>query len=91
MSSITGLRPLKGTSLTNTGFIALNTTLNQGTTGQVIKSNGPGVPVSWENETIHPAQEPLNKGNNVTFSSGATFYDGSVAETINMMLVLVFS
>ena len=44
MSSITGLRPLKGTSLTNTGFIALNNDLNQGTTGQVIKSNGPGQP-----------------------------------------------
>ena len=84
MSSITGLRPLKGTSLTNTGFIALNNDLNQGTTGQVIKSNGPGQPVSWDNETVHPAQQPLNKGTNVAFSSGATFYDGSVAETINV-------
>ena len=84
MSSITGLRPLKGTSLTNTGFIALNNDLNQGTTGQVIKSNGPGQPVSWDDETAHPGQQPLNKGTNVSFSSGATFYDGSVAETINV-------
>ena len=84
MSSITGLRPLKGTSLTNTGFIALNNDLNQGTTGQVIKSNGPGQPVSWDDETVHPVQQPLNKGTNVAFSSGATFYDGSVAETINV-------
>ena len=84
MSSITGLRPLKGTSLTNTGFIALNNDLNQGTTGQVIKSNGPGQPVSWDDETAHPVQQPLNKGTNVAFSSGATFYDGSVAETINV-------
>ena len=84
MSSITGLRPLKGTSITNTGFIALNNNLNQGTVGQVIKSNGPGVAVTWEDETAHPTQQPLNKGTNVSFSSGATFYDGSVAETINV-------
>ena len=84
MSSITGLRPLKGTSLTNTGFIALNNDLNQGTVGQVIKSNGPGVPVTWGDDAAGPVQQPLNKGSNVSFSSGATFYDGTVAETINV-------
>tara|TARA_R110002096_G_scaffold137657_4_gene291074 strand:- start:1262 stop:2326 length:1065 start_codon:yes stop_codon:yes gene_type:complete len=83
MSSITGLRPLKGTSIINTGFIALNNDLNQGTTGQVIKSNGPGVAVTWEDETIHPAQEPLTMGTNVTLTSGNAAYDGSIAEIIN--------
>ena len=83
MSSITGLSPLKGTSLTNSGFIALNNNLNQGTIGQIIKSNGPGQAVSWENDTVHPAQEPLTMGTNVSLTSGNAAYDGSVAEIIN--------
>lgn len=82
MSSITGLRPLKGTSLTNTGFIALGDTNNQGSTGQIIRSNGINQPVSWDDETIH-TNEKLNIGTNITLSSGNTFYDGSVPETIN--------
>ena len=43
MSSITGLRPLKGTSIVNTGFIALTNNLNQGTVGQVLTSTGSGI------------------------------------------------
>ena len=82
MSSITGLSPLKGTSLTNSGFIALGNNLNQGNTGQIIRSNGVNNPVTWDNETT-PTNEKLNIGTNINLSSGATFYDGSVAETIN--------
>lgn len=82
MSSITGLSPIKGTSLTNSGFIALGNNLNQGNTGQIIRSNGPNKSVTWDNETIH-TNEKLNIGNKVNLTSGNTFYDGSVAETIN--------
>lgn len=82
MSSITGLNPLNGTSITNSGFIALGTDNNQGTTGQIIRSNGANNPVTWDNETTQTNQK-LNIGTNITLTSGNTFYDGSVAETIN--------
>tara|TARA_R110002126_G_scaffold146267_2_gene292229 strand:+ start:1425 stop:1967 length:543 start_codon:yes stop_codon:yes gene_type:complete len=82
MSSITGLNPIKGTSITNSGFIALGAENNQGSTGQIIKSNGVNNAAAWGDETIH-TNEKLNIGNKVNLTSGNTFYDGSVAETIN--------
>ena len=82
MSSINGLQDLTGTSITCTGEINLGNNLNPGTAGQVIVSQGDEQPAIWG--ANHSTQQPLNKGANVTFSSGATFYDGSVAETINV-------
>lgn len=82
MSSITGLRSLNGTSITNTGFIALGNELNQGLSNQVIKSNGANKPVSWEDETPHTNQA-LTMGTNINLTSGNPTYDGSIAETIN--------
>mgnify|MGYP003627840528 CR=1 FL=1 len=82
MSSINGLRELVGTSLDNSGVIRLGNQLNPGTTGQVIKSNGVNNAAAWGDESIH-TNEKLNIGTNITLSSGNTFYDGSVEETIN--------
>jgi hypothetical protein len=82
MSSINGLRELVGTSLDNSGVIRLGNQLNPGTTGQVIKSNGVNNAAAWGDESIH-TNEKLNIGNKVNLTSGNTFYDGSVAETIN--------
>ena len=84
MSSINGLRELVGTSLDNSGVIRLGNQLNPGTTGQVIKSNGVNNAAAWGDETIH-TNEKLNIGNKVNLTSGNTFYDGSVAETINAL------
>ena len=71
MSSINGLQDLTGTSITCTGEINLGNNLNPGTAGQVIVSQGDEQPAIWG--ANHSTQQPLNKGANVTFSSGATF------------------
>ena len=82
MSSINGLNRIAATSIDNSGVIRLGTSLNPGTSGQVIKSNGADNAASWENETPHISQ-PLIMGNNVNLTSGNPNYDGGVAETIN--------
>ena len=82
MSSITGLKTGKFTSIDNSGEIRLGNTLNPGTTGQAIISNGLQQPVTWGTPVGH-IEQPLTMGTNVTLSSGNPTYDGSVAETIN--------
>lgn len=82
MSSINGLNRIAATSIDNSGVIRLGTSLNPGTSGQVIKSNGANNPASWENETPH-TNEALTIGTNLNLTSGNPSYDGSVAETIN--------
>tara|TARA_E500000318_G_scaffold23224_2_gene23629 strand:+ start:491 stop:1453 length:963 start_codon:yes stop_codon:yes gene_type:complete len=81
MSSINGLKRISATSIDNTGVIRLGNQLNPGVTGQVIKSNGGDAPAAWANETPH-TNERLTMGTNLSLQSGNTFYDGSVAETI---------
>jgi len=82
MSSTNGLKRISATSISNTGLIRLGNNLNPGTSGQVIKSNGDIDGASWEDETPH-TNERLTMGTNISLQSGNTFYDGSVAETIN--------
>ena len=82
MSSINGIKKVSATSILNTGLIRLGNNLNTGTAGQVIKSNGNINGASWEDEAPH-TNERLTMGNNISLQSGNTFYDGSVAETIN--------
>lgn len=82
MSSTNGLKRIVATSIDNSGEIRLNTNINSGTSGQVIKSQGPNQPAIWGNETIQTNQA-LTMGSNINLSSGNANYDGSVAETIN--------
>lgn len=81
MSSINGLKRIATTSIDNSGVIRLGTTLNPGTSGQVIKSNGADNAASWENETPN---ESLTIGNNLNLTSGNPDYNGGVSETINL-------
>ena len=82
MSSITGLKKGSFTSVDNSGEFRLGTTLDSGTTGECITSNGVNQPTSWGTPVGHIAN-PLTAGTNVNFTSGNPSYDGSVAETIN--------
>jgi len=81
MSSITGLKKGKFTSINNSGEIRLGTTIDPGTPGEAIISGGPNQPVTWGTHT--GTINPLTAGTNITYTSGNPTFDGSVADTIN--------
>jgi hypothetical protein len=81
MSSITGLKQGKFTSINNSGEIRLGTNINPGTAGEAIVSNGPNQPVTWGTHT--GTINALTAGTNITYTSGNPTFDGSVADTIN--------
>ena len=82
MSSITGLKTGKFTSINNSGEIRLGDEINPGTAGQVIISAGADEPVVWGTAAGHIAN-PLTMGANLSLASGNPSYDGTLAETIN--------
>tara|TARA_R100001440_G_scaffold7114_2_gene14217 strand:- start:4312 stop:5712 length:1401 start_codon:yes stop_codon:yes gene_type:complete len=82
MSSITGLKTGKFTSIDNSGEIRLGDEINPGTAGQVIISAGADEPAVWGTAAGHIAN-PLTMGANVSLTSGNPSYDGTLAETIN--------
>ena len=82
MSSITGLKPLRGTSVQNTGEIYLGNSINAGTAGEAIISGGANQPVTWGTPVGHIANA-LTAGANVSLTSGNPSWDGSIADTIN--------
>ena len=82
MSSITGLRRGKFTSVDNSGEFRLDTNLDPGTAGECIISNGAQTSASWGTPVGHLANA-LTAGTNVNYTSGNPTFDGSVAETIN--------
>ena len=82
MSSITGLKPLRGTSLQNSGQIYLGDSINAGAAGECVVSAGANSPAVWGTAIGHIAN-PLTAGANVSLSSGNPSWDGSIADTIN--------
>ena len=82
MDSHTGIVRIKGTNLQLSNVIRLGQSLDAGTTGQVIVSNGPNRPASWgSNSAALP--NALTMGTNVSLASGNPSFDGSVADTLN--------
>ena len=81
MSSITGLKTGKFTSIDNSGAIRLGTTINAGTVGQALVSGGPNQPAQWGTHT--GTINPLTMGSNVSLLSGNPSFDGSIADTLN--------
>ena len=82
MVSFTGLRTGNFTSVNNTGQLRLGSSLDPGTTGQVVMSNGPDNGISWgANSTVTP--NALTMGTNLNLTSGNTSWNGGVADTIN--------
>ncbi len=82
MSSITGLKPLRGTSLQNTGQIYLGDSIDAGAPGECVVSAGSNEPAVWGTPIGHIANA-LTAGTNVSLSSGNPSWDGSIADTIN--------
>ena len=82
MSSITGLKPLRGTSLQNTGQIYLGDTIDAGTAGECIISAGTNQGAVWGTAVGHIANA-LTAGTNVSLTSGNPSWDGTIADTIN--------
>lgn len=82
MSSITGLKPLRGTSLQNSGQIYLGDSINAGNAGECVVSAGANEPAVWGTPIGHIANA-LTAGANVSLSSGNPSWDGSIADTIN--------
>ena len=82
MVSFTGLRTGNFTSVNNTGQLRLGSSLDPGTTGQVVISNGPDNGISWgANSTVTP--NALTMGTNLNLTSGNTSWNGGVADTLN--------
>ena len=82
MDSHTGIVRIKGTNLQLSNVIRLGQSLDAGTTGQVIVSNGPNQPASWgSNSAVLP--NALTMGTNVSLASGNASFDGSIADTLN--------
>ena len=81
MSSITGLKTGKFTSIDNSGEIRLGADIDPGTTGQALLSAGVDEPAVWGTHT--GIIQPLTAGTNVNYTSGNPTFDGSVADTIN--------
>ena len=82
MSSITGLRSGKFTSIDNTGEIRLGNQIDSGTVGQVIVSNGPNQAATWGTNSAN-LPNALTIGTNLSLASGNASFNGSVADTIN--------
>lgn len=82
MASVTGMLTGNFTDLNLQHSLRVGDTLNPGTQGQVLISNGEGNATEWgTNSTIVP--NALTAGTNVTYSSGNASWDGGVADTIN--------
>ena len=82
MASINGLRQISTTSIQNAGQIYLGNSLDSGTPGQVIISNGPQQAVSWgSNSATLPGA--LTAGTNLSLASGNASFDGTIADTLN--------
>ena len=82
MGSITGLKKGAFTSIDNSGEFRLDTNLDPGTAGEVIVSGGPNQPATWGPNGV-AVPNALTAGTNITYTSGAASWDGSVADTIN--------
>ena len=82
MASITGLKKISATSIDNSGEFRLGTTLDSGTTGQTILSNGINNAVSW-GTAIGPVANALTAGTNLAYTSGNPSWDGTIADTLN--------
>ena len=82
MASINGITQISTTSIQNAGQIYLGNSLDSGTPGQVIISNGPQQAVSWgSNSATLPGA--LTAGTNLSLASGNASFDGTVADTLN--------
>ena len=82
MASVTGMVTGNFTDLNLQQSLRVGDTLNPGTQGQVLISNGEGNATEWgTNSTIVP--NALTAGTNITYSSGNASWDGGVADTIN--------
>ena len=86
MSSITGLRELKGTSLINTGQYRTGNQLDPGTAGEVLISGGPNLECTWGANGV-AVPNPLSAGATINYTSGNPSWDGGVADTINVTKV----
>ena len=82
MASITGLKKISATSVDNSGEFRLGTTIDPGTTGEAILSQGANQPAQWGTPVGHIANA-LTAGTNVNYTSGNPTWDGSIADTIN--------
>ena len=83
MSSINGLKRISATSINNSGVFRLGNNYNSGEAGQVIISQGDEQPAVWG---INHGATPnaLSMGTNINLTSGATSWDGSIADVINV-------
>lgn len=81
MSSITGLKTGRFTSIDNSGEIRLGTSIDAGTAGQALISNGSQQPAAWGTHT--GIIQALTMGTNLSLASGNATFNGSVADTIN--------
>ena len=82
MTSINGITRISATSIQNAGQIYLGNSLDSGTPGQVIISNGPQQAVSWgSNSATLPGA--LTAGTNLSLASGNASFDGTIADTLN--------
>jgi len=82
MGSITGLKDINATSVSNSGQFYLGDNLDAGVSGEALLSQGTAMPAAWGTATGHLAN-PLTAGTNITYSSGNPTFNGSVADTIN--------
>ena len=82
MGSITGLKDIHATSISNSGQIYLGDNLDAGVSGEALLSQGTQMGAVWGTPTGH-LLNALTAGTNITYSSGSATFNGSVADTIN--------
>ena len=82
MGSITGLKDINATSVSNSGQFYLGDNLDAGVSGEALLSQGSQMGAAWGTPTGHLINA-LTAGTNITYSSGSATFDGSVADTIN--------
>ena len=82
MGSITGLKDIHATSVSNSGQFYLGDNLDAGVSGEALLSQGTQMGAVWGTPTGH-LLNALTAGTNITYSSGNPTFDGSVADTIN--------
>ena len=82
-NSSNGLRNVLATSIQLNGPLGVGRILNQGLAGEVLASSGVNKPPTWvSNSAITP--NSLTMGSNVNLTSGATSWNGQIADTINV-------
>ena len=79
MATNSGLKSVNCDTLSVDYTISLQDTT--GTAGQVLTSNGNNQPVTWDTNAV-PTPNPLTAGANITYASGASSWNGSIADTI---------